>query len=288
MRNLNENTITEEVNSRIADRASPRLREIVTSLTRHLHDFVREVELTEEELMQGIRFLTETGKMCDDKRQEFILLSDTLGVSMLCVALNNRKPPQATEATVFGPFHVRDSRFFELGADIANGASGTPCFVRLRIRGVDGEPVPNAVVDVWHSDVAGYYDVQTGQDEFRCRGRLRADAEGKVYFRTVKPAAYPIPDDGPVGRMLQSLGRHPWRPAHIHFLVEAGGYQTLITQIFENGDPYLDSDAVFGVRSTLIGDYLHHEAGDEYEGRVIREPFYTLDSELVLNPRRSA
>jgi hydroxyquinol 1,2-dioxygenase len=286
MRNLNENTITEAVNARLSTDTPPRLREIMTSLTKHLHDFVREVQLTEEEWMQGIQFLTATGQKCDDKRQEFILLSDTLGVSTLCVALNNRTPAPATESTVFGPFHAEGAAFFEAGSDISNGARGTPCFVKGQVRSVTGEPVPHAEIDVWHSDDAGFYDVQTGADEFRCRARLRADEHGNFRFRTIKPAAYPIPDDGPVGQMLNSVGRHPWRPAHIHFLVQAKGYEKLITQVFEDGDRYLDSDAVFGVRSSLVGQYPLHSAGEAYEGSVVDTPFYTLDFDLVLIPQK--
>lgn len=284
MRNLNEITITEAVNARLSADTPPRLRQIMISLTQHLHDFAREVNLTEAEWMQGIEFLTATGQKCDDKRQEFILLSDALGLSTLCVAMNNRKPAEATESTVFGPFYAEGADYVEPGADISHGASGVLCFVKGQIRSITGEAVPYAEIDVWHSDDAGFYDVQTGQDEFRCRARLQANDTGHFHFKTIKPAAYPIPDDGPVGQMLRAVGRHPWRPAHIHFMVKAPGFTTLISQVFEDGDPYLDSDAVFGVRSTLIGQYKLHAAAEEYEGAVIGEPFYTLDFDLVLSP----
>lgn len=286
MRNLNEHNMTEAVNARLSNCTDPRLKEIMSSLTKHLHNFVREVELTEAEWFEGIKYLTATGKMCDDKRQEFILLSDTLGVSMLTVALNNRKPAAATEATVFGPFHVPDAPLFANGADISNGALGLPFFVSGQIRGLDGEPIPNVLLDVWHADEAGFYDVQYANSDLSGRARLHADADGRFQFRTIKPAAYPIPTDGPVGKMLQAVGRHPWRPAHIHFMLQAEGYETLITHVFENGDPYLDSDAVFGVRSSLIGDYVQHEAGVLQDGTVISTSFYTLNFDFVLNPAK--
>jgi hydroxyquinol 1,2-dioxygenase len=284
MRNVDENNITDVVNGRLGDCSDARLKEIVASLTTHLHNFVREVKLTEAEWMAGIEFLTATGHKCDGKRQEFILLSDALGVSMLTVAMNQGAASAATEATVFGPFHVADAPMFENGADLANGAKGSPCFVTGQVRGVDGEPVSHALLDVWHADEDGYYDVQYAGSALAGRGRLRADAEGRFHFSTIKPVAYPIPTDGPVGQLLSAVGRHPWRPAHIHFMLQAGGYERLVTQVFDSRCPYLDSDAVFGVRSSLVGDYVHHAAGTEYRGRVIAEPFYTLDFAFVLQP----
>jgi hydroxyquinol 1,2-dioxygenase len=276
MRNLDERTITQAVLERHAD-ADPRLKEIMTSLVRHLHDFAREVRLTEAEWGTAIGFLTDVGHLCDDKRQEFILLSDTLGLSTLVTAQNHRKPPGCTEATVFGPFHVKDAPKYELGADISNGLKGTPCEVSGRVRGIDGKPVPGAVLDVWQADGEGRYDVQDPNlEELRGRGVLKADSEGRFHFRTILPCSYQIPHDGPVGRMLEALGRHPWRPAHLHFMVSAPGYETLITHVFREGDPYLDSDAVFGVRSSLIGDWVRHERGGA--------PGYTLAFDLVLNP----
>ena len=277
MRNLDERTITQAVLERHADAADPRLKEIMTSLVRHLHDFAREVKLTEAEWGTAIGFLTEVGHLCDDKRQEFILLSDTLGLSTLVTAQNHRKPPGCTEATVFGPFHVKDAPKYELGADISNGLKGTLCEVSGRVLGIDGKPVPGAVLDVWQADAEGRYDVQDPNlEEHRGRGVLKADSEGRFHFRTILPCSYQIPHDGPVGRMLEALGRHPWRPAHLHFMVSAPGYETLITHVFRAGDPYLDSDAVFGVRSSLIGDWVRHERGGASG--------YTLDFVLVLTP----
>jgi hydroxyquinol 1,2-dioxygenase len=288
MRNLNEDTITQAVLARHAGMPNKRLREIMTSLVQHLHAFAREVKLTEEEWFEGIRFLTETGHMCSDKRQEFILLSDTLGLSMLVTTQNNRKPEGCTESTVFGPFHVEGSPVHALGDDIANGAKGEPCFVSGTVRGMDGKPVPNARMEVWQADEDGFYDVQyAGQEEHRARATLHSGANGEYYFRTIVADPYPIPHDGPVGRMLQALGRHPWRPAHLHFMIQAEGYETLITHVFRNGDQYLDSDAVFGVRSTLIADWVRHEPGIAPDGTRMEIPFYTLGFDFVLNPTRA-
>ena len=284
MRNIDENTITPAVIQRIAGTENPRLKEIMTSLVTHLHDFVRDVKLTEEEWKAGIDFLTETGQKCSATRQEFILLSDTLGVSMLTIALNHAKPPGATEATVFGPFHTDDAPHADEGADIAGGAPGLPLFVRACVRGLDGVPVANAEVNVWQADEDGLYDVQRPElgDTRRARAVLRTDARGCVGFRSIVPTAYPIPTDGPVGRMLVATGRHPWRPAHVHFMIRAPGYQDLTTHLFKDPDPYLDSDVVFGVRSSLVGDYVEHGPGTAPDGSAVVTPFFTLDHTFVL------
>lgn len=285
MQNLNEDTITQAVIAQIANTPDPRLKQILTCLVQHLHSFAREVELTEEEWFTAIQFLTRTGHMCNDKRQEFILLSDTLGLSTLTMAMNNRKPAGCTEATVFGPFHVENAPDYPLGADVANGAKGEPCFVSGTIRGFDGEPVPHARIEVWQADEDGFYDVQyAGLDKFQGRGVLSADEDGRYYFRSIVAEPYPIPHDGPVGDMLRATGRHPWRPAHLHFMIKKDGYQTLITHVFRSGGRYLDSDAVFGVRSTLIADWVRHEPGQAPDGSTMETPFYTLEYDFVLNP----
>jgi hydroxyquinol 1,2-dioxygenase len=285
MRNLDEDTITQAVLARQAGMSNNRLREIMTSLVQHVHAFAREVKLTEEEWAAGMEFLTETGHMCTDKRHEFILLSDTLGLSTLVTAQNNRKPEGCTESTVFGPFHVEDSPLHEIGDDIANGAKGEACFVRGTVRGIDGETLAHARMEVWQADEDGFYDVQyAGQDEHRARATLHGDANGKYHFRTIVANSYPIPHDGPVGRMLDALGRHPWRPAHLHFMIQADGYERLITHVFRDHDKYLDSDAVFGVRSTLIADWVRHAPGIAPDGSRMDAPFYVLDYDFVLNP----
>jgi hydroxyquinol 1,2-dioxygenase len=274
VRNLDQNTITEAVLARHAPTMDPRFRKIMTSLVNHLHAFAREVELTEEEWFKGIEFLTRCGHITDDKRQEFILLSDVLGLSMLTVAMNNDKPKGCTEATVFGPFHVDGAPQHELGSDIANGARGIPCLVRGTVRGIDGEPVPGAELDVWQSDEDGLYDVQHAElDHAQARAILNADEKGHYHFRSILAVPYAIPHDGPVGDLLKAAGRHPWRPAHLHFMIKAKGYETLITHVFRSDDPYLDSDAVFGVRQSLIADWKQQADGS-----------YLVEYDFVLNP----
>ena len=240
----------------------------------HLHAFARDVRLTEDEWLQGIRFLTEVGHKTTGTRQEFILLSDTLGLSMLTVAMNNDKPQGCTEATVFGPFHVEGAPQYEDGADIANGAAGEPCLVRGRVLGLDGKPVAGATVEVWQADAQGNYDVQYEDlDHHQARGVLRSGPDGRFAFRSVLAESYPIPHDGPVGELLQATGRHPWRPAHLHFMIVADGYERLVTHVFRSGDQYLDSDAVFGVRESLVADWRQQPDGT-----------YLLEYDFVLNP----
>ena len=276
MQEYDQHNLTQAVIARLADTPNARTREIMTSLVRHLHDFAREVRLTEVEWKQGIDYLTATGQMCDDKRQEFILLSDVLGLSMLTVAMNHEKPEGCTEATVFGPFHVEGAPHYEHGADLANGAKGEPCTVYGRVTGVDGRPIADAVVETWQADADGHYDVQyEGLEVAQGRGVLQSGDDGRFHFRTIAAQAYPIPDDGPVGELLRATGRHPWRPAHLHFMIKAPGYETLVTHVFRGGDKYLDSDAVFGVRKSLVGDWVRQPDGS-----------YRLDFDFVLNPAR--
>lgn len=278
MRNLNSDNITQAVIDSFAQTENPRLKEILTSLVTHLHGFARDVKLTEAEWFQAIDFITRCGHITDDKRQEFILLSDVLGLSMLTVAMNNDKPPGCTEATVFGPFHVEGAPHYALGDDIANGAKGTPCWVRGRVKGLNGEPIPGAVLDVWQSDEDGLYDVQhEGLGHAQARGVLTADANGEFHFRTIVAVPYAIPHDGPVGQLLQATGRHPWRPAHLHFMVKAPGYETLITHVFRDHSDYLDSDAVFGVRQSLVCDWNQQADGS-----------YAMTYDFVLNPENAS
>lgn len=282
-RNLADEDLTRAVLASFGNSKSERFREVVQSLVRHLHAFVSEVELTEEEWSKGIDFLTRTGHITDDKRQEFILLSDVLGVSMLVIGINNKKPAGATESTVFGPFFVEGSLRSANGDDIANGAPGEPCFMQGRVLSVKGEPIPDARIEVWQADDEGFYDVQYDNlSEARGRGHLYSDEEGRYWFWSVKPEAYPIPDDGPVGELLDAANRSPMRPAHVHFMVKAPGYQTLITHVFAEGDRHLDSDAVFGVKSSLITGFERQEPGTAPDGREMDVPFYTMDYDIVL------
>ncbi len=261
MRDFDETTITAAVLARFAATPDPRLRQVMQALVRHLHGFVREVEPTMAEWEAAIAFLTATGQMCDDKRQEFILLSDTLGVSMLVDAINNRLPAGATPSTVLGPFHVQGAAEKPLGATLAAGAAGEPMRVEGRVTSADGTPLPGAELDIWHSDADGLYDVQHGGEPPELRARFRTDAEGRFHFTTIAPTAYPVPTDGPVGAMLEATGRHPMRPAHVHFLVSAPGHRTLVTHVFAAGDPYLDSDAVFGVKDALVREWVRDADG---------------------------
>lgn len=287
-RNLNEHNVTEAVLLQFSSTPSPRLKEIMNGLVKHLHAFAREVNLTEAEWFEGIKFLTDTGHKCTGTRQEFILLSDTLGLSQLVCAQNNKRDARATEQTVFGPFHVEGAPQLQQGADIAGKRKGEPCFVNARVQSIDGKPVAHAQVDVWQADAEGFYDVQDegwSMEHAELRATFHTDGDGRLRFRTIKPCAYPIPTDGPVGTMLNSTKRHPWRPAHLHFMVNAPGYQKLITHIFVEGDKWLDSDAVFGVRSSCIGNYAPHQAGEKApDGSKLDVPYCTLDYTFNLQP----
>jgi hydroxyquinol 1,2-dioxygenase len=260
-----EQAVTDEVVASFA--GDDRLSEVVRSLVRHLHAFARDVRLTQAEWEAGIAFLTRTGHVTDDRRQEFVLLSDVLGLSMLTVGINAPADPRATESTVFGPFFVEGAPHVEQGGDIASGAKGTPCLVSGRVTDVDGVPVPGARIEVWEADEDGFYDVQYDGDRTAGRGWLTAGPDGEYRFWSVKPSAYPIPADGPVGDLLAATGRHPMRPAHLHFMVSAPGFRTLITHVFVARDPHLASDAVFGVKDGLVVDVAEHEPGTAPDGR---------------------
>jgi hydroxyquinol 1,2-dioxygenase len=206
-----------------------------------------------------------------------------LGVSMLTVAQNHSKPAGATEATVFGPFHVANAPHFNAGEDISGGAPGEPLFVSCTVKSLDGKPVANAVVDVWQADEDGFYDVQyQDMNQTRARGVLRTDAQGRFSFKSILPVAYPIPTDGPVGKMLVATGRHPWRPAHVHFMIQAEGFETLITHVFRAGDPYLDSDVVFGVRASLVSHFVAHAPGSGPHASQTKSAYHTLDFDFVM------
>lgn len=265
--------LTQSVIDGFSQTEDPRLKEILSSLVKHLHAFAEDVKLTEAEWFKGIEFLTATGQKCTDKRQEFILLSDVLGLSMLTVSINHDQPTGATEATVFGPFHVNDAPHYENGEDLSNGASGQPCLVSGTVKNISGQPIPDAVIDVWQADDEGFYDVQKENlNHAQARGVLTSQADGSFHFKTIVAEAYPIPMDGPVGTMLEASSRSPWRPAHLHFMIKAQGYETLITHVFKQGDAHLQSDPVFGVRKSLIADWVTHEDGNT-----------TLNFDFVLN-----
>ena len=287
-RRTTEDDITAAVLRRIDATPDPRLRAIMRALVGHLHSFVKEVQLTEAEWFAAIEFLTETGHTCTDRRQEFILLSDTLGVSMVVDLINHRKPGGATESTVFGPFHREGAPEMPAGGNIApRDAGGTPMIVSGRVLDPDGRPIAGARLDVWQADSTGRYDSQyADSDDLHLRGRFRADAGGRYVVRTIRPVHYAIPDDGPVGRMLRATGRHPWRPAHIHFVVSADGYEPVTTHIFDDSDPYLDSDTVFAVKESLVCRFVRHDAKDAAAAAfAIEPPFDTVEFDFVLAPR---
>ena len=258
-----EETAADAVIESFAPETEPRLREVLTSLVRHLHAFARDVELTIPEWEKAIDFLTRTGQKSDDERQEFILLSDVLGLSMLVETISNRKFGVATESTVLGPFHVVESPVRALGDNIDLVGTGTPCVVTGRVVSVDGTPLPGATLDVWQANDQGFYDVQQPGVQPRTNGRglFTADEKGEFWFRTIVPSYYPIPTDGPVGELLVATGRHAFRPAHIHFIVTAPGHRDLTTHIFVAGSEYIESDTVFAVKKSLVVDF--EEVTDE-------------------------
>jgi protocatechuate 3,4-dioxygenase beta subunit len=286
-RNKTEDDITNEVLERFAQTPDPRLREIMLSLIGHLHAFVKEVNLTESEWFRAIEILTEAGRLCSDKRQEFILFSDTLGVSMVVDLLNHRKPDGATESTVFGPFHRQGAPDMPPGGNIAHlDKKGAPALVAGRVLDLEGRPIAGALLDVWQAQSSGLYDSQDAAlDELHMRGKFQTDAEGRFLVRTVRPVNYPIPSDGPVGAMLGATGRHPWRPAHIHFVVSAEGYEPVTTHIFDSTDEYLGSDAVFAVKDSLICNFARRETADADARRLgIEPPYYLAQFDFRLKP----
>ncbi len=291
MREFDETTITEAVLARVRGAPDARVRQVSEALVRHLHAFIREVEPTEAEWEWGIRFLTEIGQRCTGTRQEFILWSDTLGVSMLVDAMTHRLPQGATQTTILGPFYVPPPSF-PSGADIKGHLAGFPLYLSGTVSGTDGRPLAGATVDIWHSDSEGFYDLQKFDEhpDFAGRGRFHTDAHGRFHLWTILPSAYPIPHDGPVGRMLEAQGRHPYRPAHVHYLITAGGHRKLVTHLFVAGGEYLDSDVVFGVKKSLVREYVQHSSGTAPDGQVMQGQWYSLhhDFRLAADPSASS
>ena len=286
MSNNTEEQITQNVLDTMAQAPNPRLKEVMTSLISHLHTFMREVELTQEEWAQGIQFLTRTGHMCDDKRQEFILLSDITGVTMLVDAINHRLSDGATESTIFGPFYREGAQELPMGATISKDGRGEPVVVMGRVLSTDGTPIPNALLDVWETDENGLYEQQDPeQPDMNLRGKFRSDREGRYCFVGIKPVSYSIPDDGPVGQLLRALGRHPFRPAHIHLLISADGFVPVTTHLFVKGDAYLDSDAVFGTKDSLVVDFMRHDSAEEAARYHIPVPYYKVEYDFILKAR---
>ena len=289
MRNFNEETITAVVLARFAGSASPRVKEVSEALVRHLHAFVRDIRPTQAEWERAIGFLTQTGQMCSETRQEFILLSDTLGVSMLVDAINHRKPSGASESTVLGPFHVANAPDLEMGANICLDGKGEDMFVHGRILDTGGKPIGGAMIDVWQANDEGFYDVQQRglQPPFNLRGVFRTGADGRYWFRSVKPKCYPIPDDGTVGKLLGALGRHPYRPAHLHTIIQAAGFEPLTTHIFDPDDPYISSDAVFGVKESLLAEFKRVDNPERAAAVGFAGAFWEVRHDFVLAKRRN-
>ncbi len=274
--------LTDEVLVSFARAGSPRYRHVMQSLVRHLHAFAREVHLTPDEWDQGIEFLTRAGHITTDRRQEFILLSDVLGLSMLTVVLDDVASAGATESTVLGPFFTADAPEVPLGGDIARGATGAPCHVSGTVRSSDGTPLPGARIEVWEADEDGFYDVQYDDDRNAGRAWLRSGEGGEYRFWSVLPAPYPIPHDGPVGDLLAAAGRGPMRPSHLHFKVDAPGHRTLITHIFLAGDAYLDRDAVFGARPSLVVDVDERAPGRADDGTELDTSWHAITFDITL------
>lgn len=285
MPEFDEKSITGAVLERLSECNDPRFKQVMTSLVTHLHDFVRDVRLTESEWMSAIRFLTEAGQACTDKRQELILLSDTLGLSVLVITLNHPSNQGSADSTVMGPFYWAGAPERAAGSNLAEGVTGEPTFYSGRVLSVDGQPLCNALLDIWSGDGEGNYDMQIpGETGMKARGRIRTDAAGRYYFRSIKPTFYPVPTDGPVGVMLRKMGRHPYRPGHIHMIVSANGYKPVTTHLFVADSQYLDSDAVFGMKESLVARFERHRAGPGPDGEPMATPFYTVDYDFRLQP----
>ncbi len=279
-----EENITDLAVDRWATAHDPRLGEVMTNLVRHLHEFAREVRLTEAEWVNAMQWLTRVGQISDEKREEFILASDVLGLSMLVVQMNNRYGPGATPATVLGPFHIDGSPAAPYGWDMSDGIEGDPFFVTGTVRSLTGEPVPGAVLDVWQADADGTYEAQLDIDEARLRAKYKTREDGTYCIRSIVPLGYAIPMDGPVGDLISKTDISYFRPSHIHFLLEEAGYERLITHLFAEGTDYLDNDVVFGTKEELITRFVTHEPGPAPDGTTLDVPFVTAHYDFVLQP----
>lgn len=296
MRQYNESTVTQAVLDSLAQCTDPRFKQLMKSLVDHLHAFVREVDLTEAEWAAAVEFLLETGKGSTPQRNEFVLLSDTLGVSMLVVSLAQARKSAtmkgataATEATVEGPFYWQGAPDVALGANIGEGMPGDPALYCGRVTDIEGRPLAGALVDAWSGDGEGNYDVQlSNPPKMLGRGRMRTDEEGRYYFWSIKPSAYPIPDDLTTGTMLKRMGRQNWRPGHLHVMVSAERHVSLTTHLFASDSKYLDSDAVFAVRNSLVVDFEKHPAGKALDGRLMPTPYYVANYDFRLAPARQS
>jgi hydroxyquinol 1,2-dioxygenase len=286
--NLTAQTITEAVQRTFDTSTNERFRQLFVSLVQHLHDFAREVRLTGEEWATAMDFLERVGKISSPTRQEVVLLSDILGLSMLLDKINQETAGSATDSALLGPFYVEGRPTVDNGADISDGVAGTPMFVTGRVVDEQGRPIAGAHVDTWHSDGEGFYDVQQTEklhDELAMRALLTTDDDGRFWYRSVTPRYYPVPTDGPCGEIMRAANRPIMRPQHVHFWFHADGYQPLITQLFLRDDPYIDCDAVFAAQDSLKADFVRHEPGIAPDGTTVEEPFMTLDWTFVLHAK---
>jgi len=279
---------TKTVLKRWEDIPNPRLREVMQSAIKHLHGFVSEVKPTGEEWFKAIQFLTAIGHKCDDKRQEFILASDVMGVSMLVDDINNRRVDGATPSTVEGPFHIPDAPEVADGGDMAKGAPGIPCFVSGKVRGLAGEPIGGAILDLWQTDGEGLYEEQRRTAEPWMRGIYRTRPDGSYTIRTVAPISYSIPMDGPIGEFFSRTNMSHIRPAHIHFAISAPGYHGVVTHLFQKGDEYIDNDVVYGVKAPLVVEFVKRPPGKAPNGETIDTEFYEVKYDFVLEQRQAA
>jgi hydroxyquinol 1,2-dioxygenase len=285
MQLVTEDNITELAAQRWSSAHDPRTAEVMAALVRHLHAFAREVRLSETEWMAAMRWLTETGQISNEKREEFILASDVLGLSMLVVQMNHAFDAKATPATVLGPFHIDGSPEKEFGGDMSDGLPGTPLYVTGTVRGLDGSPVAGAILDVWQADEEGAYESQIADiDEARLRAKYATRADGTYCLRTIAPKGYSIPMDGPVGELIRGTDISHFRPAHVHFLINAAGYEPLITHLFQEGAEYLDSDVVFGTKQELVVTFEPRDPGPTPDGGESAEPWLEARYDFVLQP----
>ena len=285
MRNVTKDNITDVFNGYMADDMEPRTREIMTSLVRHLHDFARETNLTHDEWRKGIAFLEGCAAMETDDRHEFVLVSDLLGLSSLVDMLHSS--PEATSSSVLGPFHVSGAPPLAVGGDMKRGFGGQILLAEGTIRDTEGNPIPGAVLDIWQTAPNGLYASQdAAQDKFSFHGLMTVGEDGRYAFTTAKPVEYTVPSDGPIGDFLRACGRHPWRPSHLHYIVTARGYRSLVTEIFPDDDPYLDQDTVFGVREDLVMTYNKKPASEFPDGLAlsgeVTEPFLSVEFDVTL------
>ncbi len=285
MRSVTKDNITDVFTSYFGDDTDPRVKEVLSALARHIHDFAREVNLTHDEWRVGIDFLTRAGEITSPERQEFVLLSDVMGLSSLVDMLHST--PEATSSSVLGPFHVSNPPPLAVGGDMKRDYEGETVLVEGTVRDTEGNAIPGAQIDIWQTAPNGMYSSQDPeQDIHSFHGLMTADENGRYAFTTVRPVEYTVPTDGPVGDILNAAGRHPWRPSHLHYIVTAEGFRSLVTEVFPDDDPYLDQDTVFGVREDLVMTYVPQPAGSfpdgfELSGKVDGS-YARVDFDLVL------